>query len=205
MHSHYEMFVRARCPNDVVEVLMEKLEPYSENYEGRKRRGKFYDWCQVGGRWRGVHVNGKVIPPGTKEKCEWCDGTGRRADEMVQGWYRTAKEGTDEEKAVHAFKLEDFTVRPDGVAEVKCNGCDGAGERSQWPTQWPMHDEDALPVKENEERIRKMFDGEKFFGYVMNEENVFNVETGKWMSKEMIEEVLRDGVDMYLVTVDCHD
>lgn len=205
MHSHYEVFVKVK-PGDVVEdVLMEKLDPYSENYEGRKRRDRFYDWCQIGGRWRGVHVNGKVISSAEKEKCSWCDGTGRRCDEIVQGWYRTAKDGSDEEKSVHAFKLEDFTLRPDGQAEMKCNGCDGIGEKSLWPTQWSVHEDDVLSVDGNEERVRKMFDGKTFFGYEMGVENVLNVETGKWMSKEMIDQILAESAGWFLVTVDCHD
>lgn len=203
MHVHYEVFVRANSKDEVEEVVIEELEPYSDNYEGRKRRERFYDWCQVGGRWRGVHVDGKVIPP-EKTTCSLCGGTGLRSDEIVQGWYLTARDGSDEEKQHHAYKLEDFTILPNGKVAIKCNTCDGVGKETGWPTQWPVHEDDVLVVAGNEKKIRKMFDGTSFFGYQMGADTVFNVETGKWLNRDMIEEILKKSEDWFLVTMDCH-
>lgn len=75
----------------------------------------FWDWYSIGGRWTG-RLDGydPEQDPALKEPCFICNGTGTR------DW-----SGTD--------------ATPEWIAECNgCNGCKGAGEKTQWPTQWPM-------------------------------------------------------------------
>jgi hypothetical protein len=72
-----------------------------------------WDWWQVGGRWSGMLEVGydPEKDPANMEICFLCAGSGKRNDEIGK-----------------AQRL----INPD----YTCNGCDGKGIRSKWPTAW---------------------------------------------------------------------
>src|SRR5882672_2810676 len=92
-----------------------------ENYTCTEHDGRFFkltnknshwDWWVVGGRWTGLLVPHyePEIDPRNKETCILCGGSGKRADAIAREKY------------------------PDLLE--KCNGCDGKGKATKWPTQW---------------------------------------------------------------------
>ena len=75
MHYHAEVWIESD-KNDEKQVK-EAMAPYHERGKG------FWEWYQVGGRWKGVHVPGYKAeddPENQKNPCTWCNGTGTRED-----------------------------------------------------------------------------------------------------------------------------
>lgn len=72
-----------------------------------------WDWWQIGGRWSGMLEVGydPKTDPANMENCFLCGGTGQRDDDIG--------------KAQRAID-----------PNYMCNGCDGKGVRSKWPTGW---------------------------------------------------------------------
>lgn len=116
----------------------ESLKPYYDDYAGGElcfdEDGRAYspstrnpkgtwDFWQIGGRWTGVlddYDPEKDID--NIEVCNICGGTGKRMDRLG---------------IMH--RLED--------PEYGCNGCQGRGVRTKWPTQWKKYEGDAQPVE----------------------------------------------------------
>lgn len=82
-----------------------------------------WDWWQVGGLWTGVWDEyDPNTDPRNQERCMVCGGSGRRHDADRFG--------------------------PDWLAATGgCNGCQGKGTRTAWPTQWVAYDGDVVSVK----------------------------------------------------------
>jgi len=84
MHFHVEVWISG--DKDPSLEIEEALAPFDEN-EGASMGGSLsWDWYQVGGRWKGVH-----IPEYDSSKddnhireCKLCEGTGKRTDMEVQ-------------------------------------------------------------------------------------------------------------------------
>lgn len=126
MHYHAEV----RIPNNKdVEAQIEKImAPY---YEETSKEG-FWDWYQIGGRWRGAHIPGynPDEDPELIETCDLCNGTGDRP-----GWVY--------------YKNKERQFKDDWAKECNgCNGCQGKGKTTSWPTGWPIHPKDIIPVSE---------------------------------------------------------
>ncbi len=145
--SHFSVLVISNSPEEVEKLL----EPFQENNMGTcpqeylkfeededanfdekvGKRGYWYnsrakwDWWQIGGRWTGLLTPAydPTEDPANKETCLLCQGTGMRNDEIGQN-----------------FRLKN----PD----YKCNGCDGAGIKTKWPTSWRRHTGDQVQVKD---------------------------------------------------------
>jgi len=113
MHYHFEVWVPV--DTNIEYHVEEALKPYQD---------KLWDWWQIGGRWKGVHVRGYEADkdPEHIETCILCNGTGTRPD------------------GLGLFGAE-------WVKEMNgCNGCKGEGKRTSWPTAWRPHKGDVLPV-----------------------------------------------------------
>ena len=81
-----------------------------------------WDFFQVGGRWTGL-LDGydPDADPNLLEVCSICNGSGLRTD---------------------ALGLKARRENPN----YTCNGCDGKGKRTAWPSQWPERDGDRAPA-----------------------------------------------------------
>jgi hypothetical protein len=118
--SHYSNFVIIERPEDgITEEAIEAA--VNEAMGAHEDQGGFWDWFQIGGRWTGV-LDGydPETDPKNKKPCDLCGGTGDRAT------YR------GEPKELQ---------HPSG-----CNGCDGTGIRTEWPTQWGFRAGDVQPL-----------------------------------------------------------
>jgi len=136
MHYHAEVFIPPEllppAPNVADEVekavddAMEGRWVESSgsgsigDYEEEFGEDKFWDWYQIGGRWKGVHVPEYDADkdPEHIETCWLCEGTGKRKDGL-----------SPMEPPVNG-----------------CNGCLGTGKHQKWPTQWEMHAQDIIEV-----------------------------------------------------------
>jgi hypothetical protein len=76
MHYHAEVYLKE------ITNLEKQIETILSPYEEGKSEDGFWDWWQIGGRWKGCHVKGydQEADPDHKEKCNLCDGTGTRTD-----------------------------------------------------------------------------------------------------------------------------
>ena len=184
MHMHAEIWVST---TEDVEGQVEKImAPYSENIEGNNKA--FWDWYQIGGRWKGEHVKGydPSEDPEHIEECSLCKGTGRRpdAESFGPGWIE---------------------------ANNGCNGCQGKGVAVQYPTQWGPHEQDVMAVADAPDDLSSytlVAKGKVFHKQVFNydeekgegsfEETDYQGVTVKARLKEL-------GIENgYLVTVDYH-
>jgi hypothetical protein len=96
---------------DAVAFQMDTFKEGSELFADGSR----WDWYQVGGRYTGTFDGyDPETDPANIVSCEICQGTGLRNDQL----------GRD-----HRLLNPEYT----------CNGCDGAGQRVEWPTQWVEH------------------------------------------------------------------
>lgn len=154
--SHYGLLVVTdRRPDErELEILM---APY---YEEEGNDNCKWDWYQIGGRWTG-HLDPDYDPDFDArniETCTICNGTGMRTDNV----------GND-------IRSKD--------PNYKCNGCDGNGKRTKWPTQWAKFDGDQVQVKDLKPNADLNFfaylvDGQWYekgemgwFGIVLDEKN----------------------------------
>lgn len=89
-------------------------------YFKRTNPAKKWDWYQIGGRWTGMLVPNydPANDPANRQTCVLCQGTGKRSD--------------------HA----------DRELQAKCNGCDGTGIETKWPTSWKRIVGDQLKIKD---------------------------------------------------------
>lgn len=181
MHFHAEIHVpKGRAPEQYVAEI---LAPHEESYdEATERSSGFWDWYQIGGRWTGAHSPDydPSTDPANIEQCEQCEGTGRRIDAIGK-----------------AARAKD--------PEYTCNGCQGKGTRTKWPTEWTRFNGDITPVE-------KITDQLTCHTLLANNE-VFQVEewTGEeWKKNERfggdVQAMLRSmGItDGMIVTVDYH-
>jgi hypothetical protein len=144
-----------------------------------------WDWWQIGGRWTGALV--PDYDPATQdanlEWCSLCGGTGQRDDELGR-----------QEREKHPG--------------YSCNGCNGKGIRTKWPTSWARFEGDVMPVSEippgtspfvfvtpEGEWIEKGEMG--WFGMASNEKD-----EGDWA--EQSKAILEQYSDCIAVVVDCH-
>lgn len=182
MHYHAEVWISDK--ENVQAQITNIMEPHREDED----REGFWDWYQIGGRWKGVHA-----PDYDPEKdeshlvtCEICNGTGDRP-----GWVHYEN---GERKFADSW-AEDMNG---------CNSCRGKGQRMTWPTQWQPHDQDVCPVAELPEGLTcgtlivgdQLYQQEVWTGHAFEDTDFDGA----------VQPVLdRLGVtDGYLVTVDYH-
>lgn len=104
------------------------MNPFCE-HDGENEAG-WWDWFQIGGRWKGAHVPGYNADkdPAHQKQCDLCRGTGKRNDAVGR-----------------SMRAED--------PSYGCNGCSGTGTMVTWPTQWGPHKKDILAVEECEDKL----------------------------------------------------
>jgi len=202
MHYHAEVWIKT---NENVESQVESaLAPYDEDLQviQREEDGEtwwenpdgWFDWWEIGGRWKGEHVEGydPTEDPAHLETCDICGGTGDRP-----GWvlYIYEEDGTRKRTFKDAWAKE-------------CNGCNsclGTGKRLSWPTGWKQHHKDVIPIADIRDDLTcyTLVVGDK----VMHDE----IYTGDGfadgpMKNKTVKQALAElGVkDGYLVTVDYH-
>lgn len=97
----------------------------------------FWDWWQIGGRWKGAHLEGynPDKDPDHKERCSICDGTGFRNDLLGRSMREKNPTYTCNGCGKH-----------DPEADTWSHGPLGAGYRVAWPTQWEPHNSDIIPL-----------------------------------------------------------
>jgi hypothetical protein len=179
MHNHAEIYLKV-VPINLEEAIDKIMAPFNEE-DGDNEQG-FWDWYQIGGRYTGSHIEGydPDSDPSKQETCWVCQGTGIRDDAL--GVMR---------------RLEDHTY--------KCNGCQGTGKMTKWPTEWGYLPQDIIQVKDVTDNLTCytfIFPGDAVFQKKKWDGNTF-VETdfnGKVKSL-LCEKHITDG---YLVTVDYH-
>ena len=124
MHYHAEVWVPDK------ENYQQMVETIMAPYEESQNENGFWDWWQIGGRWKGAHVPGynSHKDPAHLVTCQLCHGTGRRpdADTFDAAWLKWS----------HG-----------------CNGCMGTGKEVLWPTEWQPHELDIIPVSEIDEKL----------------------------------------------------
>jgi len=144
---------------DIHDAVSELLEPYDENMRvepyqkecycvGKQEKGKKpdpdcercngtvicestynpnskWDWWQIGGRWSGS-LKEDYNPsedPRNQEICDLCDGTGKREDSIG-----------------NSMREQD--------PNYTCNGCNGKGITTKWPTEWVVDAGNIEPVSD---------------------------------------------------------
>lgn len=124
MHHHAEAWLPTDA--DVEGKLERVMDPYRQyaNPDG------FWDWYQIGGRFRGRLVRGydPRKDPSLHGDCRLCNGTGDRP-----GWV-TYEDGERRFKHQHA------------AACNGCNGCQGTGQALVLPPLWGEHESDVMEV-----------------------------------------------------------
>lgn len=94
MHYHAEVWVHSL--NNIEKQVEEAMSPFREEDEDEEAKG-FWDWYQIGGRWKGEHDPTYHIDkdPANFETCDLCGGTGKRKDiEVANGCNRCGGTGT---------------------------------------------------------------------------------------------------------------
>lgn len=106
------------------------LAPFDERDEWA-REGSHWDWWSIGGRYTG-HLDGYDPSKDPKNivPCDLCNRTGVRRDAVG-----VANKFPEHELPAAQAKLV-------GHTHGWCNGCDGNGTRSVWPTQFQARDGD---------------------------------------------------------------
>ena len=182
MHYHAEVWIPT--DEDVHGQVERALAPYQE---GTAEHG-FWDWWQIGGRWKGTHVPSydAAEDPEHVELCRLCMGTGMRP-----GWAWL------DDKGDHQF-ADAWAKECNG-----CNGCRGTGKSLTWPTKWRRHEADVMAVADVPDDLSaftlvvggKVFH-EQVWDYEKSNETPFGTVKGK---------LAELGIDSgYLVTVDYH-
>jgi len=202
MHYHAEVWIPSEYFTN--ELVTRALAPYDENLEIEQveedgetwwtNPDGFWDWWQIGGRWRGAHV-----PDYDAEKdeslyqtCEQCGGTGDRPE-----W------------VTYELDTNGESVRRFTSAQAEhcngCNGCKGTGKEMKWPTQWPPHPKDVIPVSEIEDSLT-------CYALILPTEVLFveEYENGEFVDKPLSKKTIRQALEEHdihygcLVTVDYH-
>jgi hypothetical protein len=127
MHYANLVVIKPEEGEDIEEAVERAMGPHEDN-------GGFWDWYQIGGRWTGA-LDGydPSKDPVNQHKCELCNGTGIRDDEVG----KQARERNP---------------------EYKCNGCDGTGTAVAWPTGWARHEGDVMPIANlTEEQLKRFY------------------------------------------------
>ena len=122
MHYHCEVWVPVN--KNIEEQLTAFMAPYYKGNEcdSNSNGDYFWDWYQIGGRWKGKHVS-DYDPNSDPEHvvtCYMCNGTGHRPD-------------------IDPKEKELVNV---------CNVCCGNGVQILWPTGWEPHPKDVIPISE---------------------------------------------------------
>lgn len=129
MHYHCEVVFRER-PEDVENAVEKALSPFREQ-DGPDigHPGGWWDWWQIGGRWTGAHVPGYDAEkdPSKVETCDICYGTGTRVNVMPSPELGLVVSAPGE--------------------RMKCNGCNGTGKRTSWPTRWVPLEQDVMEAE----------------------------------------------------------
>jgi len=133
--------------------------------------GGFWDWYQIGGRWTGA-LDGYDPggDPDNQYKCDLCNGTGKRNDEIGKKHRETDP-------------------------SYGCNGCNGTGTAIQWPTGFKRHPGDIMPVsKLTEEQLKRFyrvitpwgkFENERFEPWRKKDKfRSLDMPTVEWMKEE---------------------
>jgi len=123
---HYYALVEVPDGKAILEDrLAEVLEPYRESDFAEERQDhELWDGWTIGGRYTG-RLDGydPTTDPLNQERCWICAGTGKRDDELGR---RSRVENPG----------------------YTCNGCDGTGTRTKWPTIWHKHHGDVSKFKD---------------------------------------------------------
>jgi len=129
MHFHCEIVIPE--DGDVTEAVERAMAPFRDTEsEGQARPAFDFDWYQIGGRYTGSKSDyDPATDPQNIETCRLCNGTGQRSDPLG------------------------LAAREKNPA-YSCNGCDGAGTCTKWPTQWASHAGDIIPVSATPDTLR---------------------------------------------------
>jgi hypothetical protein len=170
MHFHLEIVFLGEPPH-LTTGVDNALAPFCQ---GVWPNG-FWDWYQIGGRWRGVHdaTYSQDEDQSLIEKCDLCDGTGTRRGGLQQ-------------------------FGPDWFALMNgCNGCHGKGTRMSWPTEWKPHPIDAVSIAKVRPDLapHTVILADRYL-----EPKAFH-DTGKSLREILSENGIED---CFVVTVDCH-
>jgi len=127
MHLHAEIWFSEK-PEDIEGAVHQAMTPFCEE-DGDNEAG-WWDWFQIGGRWKGAHVPGYDADkdPDHLKTCDLCHGTGKRIDSVGR-----------------AARIEDPTYG--------CNGCNSTGTMVTWPTQWESHEKDVIAVEDASDKL----------------------------------------------------
>jgi len=84
MHYHAEVYLKEL--GNIERQIKGIMSPHQKQYdEDTDESTGFWDWWQIGGRWKGAHIPeydaGK--DPEHQETCRLCGGTGKRTDMEV--------------------------------------------------------------------------------------------------------------------------
>ena len=117
-------FENKKTVADVEEAAMALLGPYGE--------GREWDWFQVGGRWTGLFDGyNPNKDPKNRVKCQYCNGTGKRKDMVVEGGCNGCNGTGKELKWPTDWKTRKGDILPvskltkkhlEGVCAVCCEG-----------------------------------------------------------------------------------
>jgi len=200
MHYHAEVWIKDK--ENVEAEILRIMAPYDETLEVEQYTDEgdtywinpsgFWDWYQIGGRWKGTHVPGykPSEDPDHLKTCDLCLGSGDRP-----GWVYY-------EEGERHFK-DDWAEKCNG-----CNGCKGTGQSVKWPTDWDPHELDVIPVSQIPDDL-------DCHTLIVNGE-VFQIDYWDRTSKKIVDTEFKGSTvkvkldelgitDGYLVTVDYHN
>jgi hypothetical protein len=170
------------------------LEPYDENdYDDG-----WYDWWQIGGRWKGIHAS-EYNPnddPDNRETCGLCGGTGKRLDMDVPNGCNGCQGSGVTVKWPTQWTPHEDDISPAHLVneDLECYTLVVAGNGKRPHRRLELNDEQQPKVKFKKQVFHKMiWNGNDF------------VETG--FDGRVINKLRELGVDLeggYLVTVDYH-
>ena len=161
---HYSNLVIVKKVGGVVDGEIEGAlkDVVAEAMGPSEEDGGFWDWYVIGGRWTGAFDGyDPSEDPANQEPCRICKGTGLRTDE---------------------FGIKERKENPD----YKCNGCEGTGKMTKWPTEWVGHSGDVAPIESiTEETFRK------FYRIVTYDRGAFTPEQYRPWREELNEKFLK--------------
>src|SRR5512147_5592 len=125
MHKGVILLVQANSAATAIRAA----NGFLANYDGETSANGVFDWYQVGGRWTGTLVPDYNVDddPANQERCDLCNGTGFRRDDVGK-----------------KMREEDPTYTCNGCGEYDADAKKwghsklGPGVRIQWPTQWKL-------------------------------------------------------------------
>ena len=142
---HYANLVIIAKPMSPTDEAIQNAVKYAMGPD--EENGGFWGWYQIGGRWTGLFDGyDPATDPTNVVVCEICNGTGTRTMPVPidPNWRPTLGQ---------------------------CNGCDGKGKHTAWPTQWKQRAGDVLPVtKLTQEHL------DRFYRVVIADRGVFGGE-----------------------------